>query len=84
MQVVGHARTRLNSLNAVRTARELGMGSQANEVRINQVDDPVSKLADRLAMARDSQTLVPRRARAVHSNHGFGEKSEGFSEGNQD
>ena len=28
------------------------MGSQANEVRTNQVDDPESKLADRLAMAR--------------------------------
>ena len=60
------------------------MGSQANEVRTNQVDDPGSKLADRLAMARASQILVPRRARAVHSNPGIGEKVEGFSEGNQD
>jgi len=60
------------------------MGSQANEVRTNQVDDNKYTLADRSAMARVSQTLVPRRARAVHSNHGFGEKSEGFSEGNQD
>jgi hypothetical protein len=60
------------------------MGSQANEVRTNQVDDPEFKIADHLAMARVSQALVPRRARAVHSNPGFGEKVEGFSEGNQD
>ena len=60
------------------------MGSQANEVRTNQVDDPEFKLANYLAMARVSQALVPRRARAVHSNPGIGEKVEGFSEGNQD
>ena len=79
MHVVGHARTRLNSLNAVATARELGLGSQANEVRKNQVDDPECKLADRFEMARVSQALVPRRARAVHSNHRFGEKIGGHS-----